>query len=631
MTAPASVTRSKGETIAVSVAEFLPNSLMLKALPTDLEFREKVRVELFGFTVAGEVVFAGNQEAAVVFDTSPEVFEAIEAFEDFVHAAGDNAAGSGDLPESTSESDALAEDSGDLADPTTYDAPPIESDDLPEPTATVDIEHAQDGWDALPEVDAQGKLQVHGELERLGLLLGLRAGRPQLVKSEQPIARVVMTEGDHPLTLLAISSGGQGYVVPPPMDFKDLDAAIGQLRGVFDEAFGVAPREAPKEADDGLPRLRADGTVEYSSRAQFDVQRRVNLANGAVMAVGASIPIGSRRSLRLVIPGAEPVRVSVAEVVFNADGKIGFEISDLEGLKNAIAQSLSEDTREARRRRPSSRSRAPAKPPFDYVAVLRGMPNARAFIRFRDGETDDLSGAGGWYVGLIDRVLRSGRDAVVKVAKGEDTLKIWIVGGRVVAVERTPPPDKDRLGARLVTTRAIDTATLDVVLRRAESEKRPIGQVILDSGSVTRTDMNRALRKQIMERTLVACEWEEGRIEVGAWSEPPFDADLLAVRGEAVTTSLLRKQLQFTRLATLREELASFNNKPAVVDLAKIYEAYRLTDREQRFYARGADMGGTLSTLVSMSSTRPLEGYRLALLGAALGFVTLSDAPKSRP
>ena len=370
------------------------------------------------------------------------------------------------------------------------------------------------------------------------------------------------------------------------------------------------------------PSCTSTGTVHFRSYQQFLAQYDVNLSNGAIIAHGRAPPLGTRQTLRLVIPGSAPIDLPTVEVVFAADGKVGFTVADPEAFRGAL-----ED-----RRAPDSRAggAAATRPPtvvkrtFKHTGQLSAaMPSARAFIDLRKGEASDLNLAQGWYVALVDRVLRSGRDALLKLDNGSDRLKIWIVEGRVVGVERFPPPDKDRLGERLLANRTVDLTALNAALRDAQSTKRPLGQVILSSGSVTRADLHRALRKQIVDRLLVPVDWEAGgAIEVGGWSDPPVNADLLPVTGDAVVTTLLKKQLQRTRLAALKEELMPLMTRPATVDLSRISESYRLSQHEQRYYQRAAEVTGSLATVVSLVNARPLESFRLVLLGAALGFVT---------
>ncbi|MEL7371550.1 MAG: DUF4388 domain-containing protein, partial [Myxococcota bacterium] len=235
------------------------------------------------------------------------------------------------------------------------------------------------------------------------------------------------------------------------------------------------------------------------------------------------------------------------------------------------------------------------------------------------------AGGKGWYVGVLDRVLQSGTDAVLTVTAGDECRRTWLYDRRVVAVECQPSQPKDRLGERLVSARILDNRGLEDALSRAAKTRRPLGQVILASGTVTRAALHRALRKQIMDRVIAPCDWTLGRIEVGPWIDPPIDADLLPVNGDAVTTALLRKQLQQTRLSELKEGLLPVLNRPARVELSRIVETYRLTERELRFFQRGAEADGSLAMLISLGKARPLEGYRLALMGAGLGFIQLND------
>ena len=589
--APATVTDMRGQKYDAMVCELMPNSLLLKALPFDLTFRDRITVELLGYLVLGEVVFSSDREAAVVFETTPEIFEAIEVFEDFVHTT----TGSLDV-------------------------------EAPELTSTLDLEAAQGPWEALPIIDELGRITTRNDLDRLSMLLSLKAGRPLVARAEHGVG-LARIEGVDSLELAAVPMG-EGYALVPPGDPAALDAAIQQFRSALDESSPVLPVTiaATGPDPDDLPILKSDGTVQFRSHDQFLGQHKLNLGNGAVMARGAHQELGTKRRLVLSIPKADPLEINNAEVVFTEDGKVGFSVPEPDAFRGALEHRLTPSLDARPRSSPPRRISSGLKPSgrgFTYESALTDLPGAGAIMALRAGPPEKLGDAGGWYIGVIDRVLRSRRDALCTVRSEGEQLKIWIHDGKVVALERQPPADRDRLGERLVAARVLDNATLNRALEVARQAGRPVGQVILAKGTVTRAAVHRALRKQIMDRALVACDWSRGRIEVGAWAEPPFDADLLPVSGDAVVTALLRKQLQQTRLAELREELTAQMNRSATVDLAKISESFRLTDREHRFYGRGADTSGTLASLLSLVNTRPLEGYRLILLGAALGFISV--------
>ena len=878
LVAPASVTNHQGRTFQASVSQFLPNSLLLKALPEPLGFRERITVELFGFTVLGEVVFAGGDEAAVMFETSPEVFEAIEVYEDYLNASMTDApaidppepkeddwtedptifndpldvpdldldvvdieevadiSGDGfnevraydesedarsagpateravpvlDMPEATASNRSGANGrasvrAADLAsavdaapppaDPTRSaqtrrtapqassaapvkddraasfrahraakvqadattsarngrassvranrpasiladrppsklsdrpasgvadrprsilsdrpgldapippapgvapglapqheneastvaapvskvpitepasvidgpargvssplgaDVPPAPHDDVDEPAssdddmfgealaaaaaasqlpaATIDLEPGFAGWDALPTVSAEGRVSVKDDVDTLAMLLSLHAERPLLVSAPQAISRAELEVDGVIVELVAIPVGGQAYVLHPPVEAEGLENVIRALRPTFDaicppEPTGAKPTGAEPDPED-LPVLKDNGRVCFSSHAQFLAQLTLNLLNGAVMARGGPVPTGTPMPVVLVIPEVDDLDIGHTEVAFSSDGKVGFSVGDVEAFKSRLERRRvpgAKSTGPITRRQSSVSRKANQPPPFDYRCALRSLPDARTVIALRAGNSDDLASGHGWYIALLDRVLRSGRDALFVVRDAKEKVKIWVHDGRVVAAERRPPPDKDRLGERLVASRALDSTALEKALAQGQKSNRPVGQVILSTGNVTRAAVHRELRKQIMDRVVAPCDWQEGTIEVSGWSDPPVNADLLPVKGDAVITTLLRKQLQQTRLADLREELGPLLEHRANVDLSKLYESYRLNEREQRFYQRGADAQGTLATLVSLVRSRPLEGYRLMMIGAALGFITIT-------
>ena len=594
--APAMVRNAAGTRFSAAVSNVLPNSLLLKHLPIPLVFREKVVVDLFGYSVDGEVVFAADQEAGIVFETTPDIFSAIEAFEDFVNV--------------------------------TASVP-----DGPDPLATVDLPTRVDRLDDLPEVDVNGGVVVRSDLDRLGMLIALKAGRSILARCEHPLSRAFI-HGVPSAELVAIPVGVGAYLLQPSSEeTQRLDEALRRNRDALDAVLGAQAQKTASPTHEGgaeteeLPVLNAGGTIRFASHAQFIAQHEINLVNGAIMARGPAIAVGTRRRLVIAIPQAAPLEVLDAEVVFQEGQFVGFSVPNLELFRAELESRLVPDASQTQSptRREGSRV---AKPPFSHSGRLSGLPDVRGFTALRTGDVNDLSEARGWYVGILDRVLRSGRDAVTTLEGESGLLRVWVFDRRVVAVERPQAPAKDRLGERLLSARILDPTSLTRALESAEGSPKPIGQVILEIGAATRADVHRALRRQTLDRLIAPCDWEEGRIEVGAWSDPAGDADLLPVSGEAVVTALLRRQLQHTRMAALRDEFQPMFGRTASVDLAAISEAYRLTEREQRFYQRGAEAHGTLANMLSLIQSRPLEGYRLALMGMALGFISLK-APRS--
>ncbi|MEL7372599.1 MAG: hypothetical protein AAFN74_26980, partial [Myxococcota bacterium] len=335
--APAAVTDSSRRTFTADVCELLPNSLLLKRLPKDLGFRERISVQLFGCVVSGEVVFSSNREAAVVFQTTPEIFEAIEAFEDFVHQA-----------------------------PSPFEGPDAET----APAATIDVSDGDlSSWDTLPSVDGRGLLAARNDLDKLGMLISLRAGRPLLVRSAADLGRVRI-EGLDGISLAAVPIGRQGFLLIPPGRTQALDLAIRRLRSALDALDGKDRSDSTVQLED-LPHFLPDGTIVFQSLEQFSNQLKLNLINGAIMAKGPALSLGTKIPLVLSVPNREFLSVTEASVMFADDGTLGFSVADTEAFKMDCHRML----KGARKRRSSSlRSSSDAsqtlRPVFRYNADL---------------------------------------------------------------------------------------------------------------------------------------------------------------------------------------------------------------------------------------------------------------------
>src|SRR5688500_8242582 len=76
----AMVTGPSGEGFMARVSELRPNSILLD-LDRPLQFRDHVVIDLLGTELRGEVIFAGEREAAITFPMTPEIFDLIEAVE----------------------------------------------------------------------------------------------------------------------------------------------------------------------------------------------------------------------------------------------------------------------------------------------------------------------------------------------------------------------------------------------------------------------------------------------------------------------------------------------------------------------------------------------------------------------
>ena len=597
--APVSVIHAAGGAFAAGLADLQPGSLHLKGVPLKLALRDQVTVLLFGRRLAGEVSDTGDGELSVEFETSPDIFETIEAFEDYqVH--DDPSGGFNDC-----RSTVFAE------------VTPVSS------------------LDALPALDAEGRLTPQNSLDGLGILYSLRASRPVMVRSDRNLSVAKLDVGGQAFELRMKPVSGKGYLVFPPSGTEAVDAAIAKLQQELDARHPTENIKAPEnDYDDDLPLYHPDGSITFRSFSQFLFQADCNLSKGAVMAKGFAGELGSKRALKLLIPEASPIDIPSAELLFHDQGRVGFSVNQPHVLRMAIQQAISESVGRTLHGRPAptpapvlrpAATPAPTIVPWTHrVELSSALPSPHVLTDFARSSAD-ITAAGGWYVGVLDRALRMGKDLEVTVTNDVESLRIWIHRAHVVAAMRRPAPGEDRLGQRLVAKRTVTSTLLRDALKVALNAKDPLGQVLIQTGKVPPAQVHRALRYQLLDRIAVPQEWTSGWIEINEMSRLPIKADLVALSRSTAAAHLLRRQLSKARLAELRDTMRRYLNQPLLIDLSRLSPSYRLTEREQQFFTKCANTEGSLAAMISQATARPLEGYRILLLGIALGIVTLSE------
>ena len=599
--APVSVIHPSGRTFVAGLSALQPGSMTLKRLQRPLARHEQVTVILFGRRVAGEVSDSTDGAAAVAFQTSPDIFGAIEAFEDFM-----------------------------------LDDDPNGGFDEGKSTVFADVAPSSDELDALPSVDARGRLAPRGPLDGLGILFSLKANRPVVVRSTHPVAKVLLEVAGRTLEAQARPVSGNSYLLLPPADANAIDAAIAQLRRDLDTTHpSDCETSTPSAHTDDLPVLNDDGSIIFRSFSQFLFQVECNLSKGAVMAKGSADELGSERALKLVIPEAPPIEIPSAELLFHDQGRVGFSVRQHQALRKAVQDVINLSANPTLHGQPAPTPApvlrpavAPPRnvPPLTHRAALSTtFPTPQMLSDFGRPQPESLAAARGWYVGVLDQALRMGRDLEVTISNDVESLRLWLHRGHVVAALRRPAPGQDRLGQRLIAKRTVSAELLRESIRTALKTRRPIGQIIIQSGKVAPADVHRALRYQLLDRICVPQDWTTGWIEVGEMSPLPVKSELVAISRNTVVAHLLRRQLSKARLGELRSAMRSVLNQPVRVDLSHLLPSYRLTEREQNFFARCANNTGSLAVLISHARVQPIEAYRMLLLGTALGLVRLSE------
>lgn len=641
--ATALVTGQSGEGFEAQVTELRPNSILL-SLDRPLSFREQVTIELLGTLLEGEVVFAGEREAAIAFPMSPEIFELIEAVESEEEirdgeAAEAHADAAEALPVDEAELAALLKDGigGAAGMPATEERRPevlVSTLDAPLHTVT-DLAGVKLLESTIyAEVDAGGEVLPKDALDALAHLLTLLSDRPILARAAGPVKVAQLTFQNMSLELDAAALGG-GVLALRARDLEEVEAMVSQLKRALDhfETRDLRPATAsesdhesdPDPAD--VPDLGADGrTVLFRTLGQYKVQHRVNLKNGAIVLKSDPLPAGTRRELLLVIPGARgPLHLS-AQVMFQGPGTIGMSVS-LNDVLKAKLEAMTVNPAAVELDAPAAPTK-PAAPAVELDARLAGRPSLEELLNFTSQRPRRVADANGSYLRILEFLLSIRTNAVLRVS-AEEEVTLWVYSGRVVFATRKPEKQDDLLGRRLVTSRAVPRTALGPVLEEVSSD-RPLGALLVDRGKLTQEALNKELRAQIVDRVMLPRTFTEGRIEVRPWRDPPVRTKLLPVSGAYLIAELLHQELKTWTQQELTKGLMKHLERTLEIDLEKVDSAYRLQKKEHRFYQRAAQSPAALSMIGTTGGAGQSEGLRLSVLACALGFGKLGEIAKKR-
>ena len=627
--ARALVRRESGE-FEAQIAELRPNSILL-ATDCALDFRESVTIEVLGRQLQGEVVFAGDSEAAITFKMSPEIFELIEEIEFAedeedapipappstpIPIAEKNAAG---LKNLTTEDlkGALGEFAGMPAEEeqrpdvlvSTLDAPLSQVSDL----AGVELVEST----SYAELDEYGNVVTQDDIDTLAHLLTLLAGRPILARGSVSTACI----GDVALEPAKLTGN---IMMLRAKDLAQVEAAVGALKGALD-VYGASEEEPEAEEEEeeepppeAVPRLADHNVVIFDSHAQYRVQYRVNLQNGAIVLAMEPVSPGTKKQLKLSVPGA-PVEVPIdAEAMFQGPGTVGFSIVMNDGVKKRL-KALCEDPASIEEAAQSSGS---SRVSIQYDAALIGPMAPSQMLEFGSRNMTDVSEANGHYAAVMSYLLGLETAAVVRVS-GDEEIALWVYSKRIVFTTRKPEKEEDLIGRRLVTTRAVPRMAVSTALDNPDG--RPLGVVLMETGKLRQEALNKALRAQTVDRAVLPMGYKTGRIQVLPWSDPPIHTKLLPVSGPALLAEMFRVGAKLSTLEQTTSDLKATVDQILSIDLERIASAYRLTQKEQRFYQRIAQSPTALSMLGSAGGTSQAEAMRLALLSCALGFGSVAE------
>jgi hypothetical protein len=492
-------------------------------------------------------------------------------------------------------------------------------------------------------------LEALHDVEMLSPLLALASGRSLVVRAEVIPSDAWLVREEELAIPLDVAPLADGLLALSTTDRSAVETAISTLTHALDRFVAppsssspalepdvsisnapvVAAPAPPPPSPEDVPPLGSDGrTVSFSSRAQYEVQHRVNLEKGALVVKADPLPPGTKRDLQLTIPGSPPISVS-AQVMFQGAGVLGFSISLNDAVKAQLRSVLEDSTpAPAPLPRPPSNS-ARMSPALGYEAELAPPVTPEELLTLASDRPAEIAGAKRSYLRVLDFLLASEHDVRLRVT-GDEEIVLWIYRGRVVFSQRKPEKPDDLLGRRLVASRVATRAVVDAAVAEV-GPGRPLGTLLVDKGKISQEQLTKELRAQIVDRASAPCGFSQGSLQVLPWTDPPVKAKLLPVAGKYLIAELAKNELKRWSQDELVKGLAGMLERELRVELEAIDPVLRLGQKEQRFYQRAAQSPAALADIGVAGGAGQNEGLRLAVVACAAGFARLQAVARSAP
>ncbi len=394
----------------------------------------------------------------------------------------------------------------------------------------------------------------------------------------------------------------------------------------------VAREERGDEFDDDdseppsvdLPLLEAGGVVRFRSFAQFLAHHEAHLSNHALLVRTALKRVPTEDQLRLDIPDAPPIDLSGVSLQYRNGQQLGFSFGSTAPLAAALRTGV--ERIGARPITPPPLPTAQLSQDIHHAGLDTSL-TADVLTCLRTPVAPELAVTNRAYIVILDQLLRSDSCAVCIAHNADHRAVLWVRDGYIVAATRSPTPDHDRIGARLVRGRVLTDAQLRQALHKAPELGTGLGQVILREGFADTADVHRAIRQQTLSRILEPCAWDDGRVEVHPWSPPSVRADLVALHHRVVIAHLLRVLLRLLPRDALETMVAPLRRARLHMARDTLFATTGLTAKEARVLSTRAKVG-TLDELMTIEGAGSDDGPRLILLGWTMGVVAVrEDAP----
>lgn len=628
------VTGSDGVGRVAKISQLRPNSLLLLT-PTPPSFREKVSIVIAEHTLQGEVVFVSGTEVAIVFKTTPEIFELIELVE--IELASQDIDRPSSLPKMTpSPSEDIISD---LAAPAAPSGPPSVAPPL---------------RNGNVRLNAQGYVQTQNALDTFGLALLLYSGRPLFVEPEGATPPPSAVLDNLSLTVEALPSGQWKLHAQDPkavlawlhrhrsaLNLPTIEPSAQvpstDVPSMIKDPVELTPPPLPEDAleiiseappaepapstEELLPRMKSDGkTIVFESIAHYRREHSHNLQNGALSVLAPPLPLNSSHELHLEIPG-RPILSLRATVTFLGEGTVGFRIEGFDVLKADLAAFIEDSTRPMRRRN-SSVGRGHLSGIF-HQGSFQTKFTVKELLGFHRRPARSAPECQGAYLRLLEYLFRQKGRYTIEFLQGDSQIRLWVLKGRLVFCTRTPSSESDKLGQRLVNKKVINKVALSTALRVAKEKEAPLGEVLLERGVLTQSNLSLYLKAQMLDRALQIRKLGEGSVKIGPWEEPPVSGKLAAYNGGSIMSALLREHVKELPVSELQAELDASPER--LIMVSQELDKTALTTKEQQLLEQAEARPTTVGERSTLSAVPAQEVCRILALGRALGAVELLE------
>ncbi|GEM_PF-4860408 len=224
-------------------------------------------------------------------------------------------------------------------------------------------------------------------------------------------------------------------------------------------------------------------------------------------------------------------------------------------------------------------------------------------------------------INVFVKIRRERLNGFLRVRKGNNWKMVFFMKGNpVYAVSNIPG---ELLGNLLVAARAISREELERFLKESEAKKLRLGELLVEKGVLSRTLLQKILRKQVELKVIDLLLWNECEKEFTVQKnfDLPFIYELST--GDLLVKAL-RKKLTNEEITRFIEERLNFYIYPAP-DPVFSWGEFELDQKERILVDIIKEKPRLVREVVSLSPLMVLGTYRILTIFIRLGMVVLQE------